>query len=134
MTDRTFRWGVTGGRTFSDWNLVAVVISALPDGVLVHGAASGADDLCAKWWTRMLDRIDEPHPADWGRECDARCTHPKREDDRGNYCPAAGPLRNQEMVDSGLDLLIVFPGGRGTADMVRRARAQDIEIREVGHG
>jgi len=118
------RIGVTGGRDFGDWNLVANTVHALPCGVLVHGNAPGADYLCAKWWTRMMGREDEPHPADWERDCDERCTHPPR---RGR-CPAAGPIRNQEMVDSGLDLLVAFPGGRGTADMVRRAKAAGIPI------
>ena len=36
---------------------------------------------------------------------------------------AAGPIRNQQMLDEGRPTLVVaFPGGRGTADMVRRAR------------
>lgn len=125
------RWGVTGGRRFADWNLVAKTIHALPPGVLVHGAAPGADDLCAKWWTRMMGRIDDPHPAEWWR-CDENCYHAKRTGPDGeNYCPAAGPRRNQEMVDSGLDLLIAFPGGRGTADMVDRAKRAGIEIRDL---
>lgn len=126
-SDAPLRIGVTGGRDFDDWNLVARVLDSLPDSVLVHGAASGTDEMCARWWTRMLQRVDEPHPADWRRTCDSRCAHRPRTDDEGiTYCPAAGPLRNQEMVDSGLDLLIVFPGGRGTADMVRRARTAEV--------
>lgn len=32
------------------------------------------------------------------------------------------------------DLVIAFPGGRGTADMVRRARAAGIEVREIKEG
>src|SRR5262249_16770583 len=34
----------------------------------------------------------------------------------------AGPLRNQRMLDEGKpDLVVAFPGGGGTKDMVRRA-------------
>ena len=41
---------------------------------------------------------------------------------------AAGHIRNQQMLDEGRPHLVVaFPGGRGTADMVRRARAAGIE-------
>jgi ABC-type branched-subunit amino acid transport system substrate-binding protein len=29
------------------------------------------------------------------------------------------------------DAVVAFPGGRGTADMVRQARAAGIEVREV---
>jgi len=35
------------------------------------------------------------------------------------------------MADAGADLCIAFPGGRGTADMVRRARAAGIPVRSV---
>jgi len=45
---------------------------------------------------------------------------------------AAGPIRNQRMINEGKpDLVIAFPGGKGTADMVRRARAAGIEVREI---
>lgn len=128
------RIGVTGGRDFADWNLVAKVVHALPYGVLVHGAASGADDLCAKWWTRMMGRPDEPHQADWGH-CGESCYHPVRTaPDGSNYCPAAGPRRNQQMVDSGLDLLVAFPGGRGTADMVLRAGSAGVPVLHAAWG
>lgn len=45
---------------------------------------------------------------------------------------AAGPIRNQQMLDEGKpDLVVAFPGGRGTADMVRRAREAGVEVMEV---
>ena len=44
----------------------------------------------------------------------------------------AGPIRNQRMLDDGKpDLGIAFPGGRGTADMVRRAREAGVETIQV---
>jgi len=47
---------------------------------------------------------------------------------------AAGPIRNQEMIDECKpDLVVAFPGGRGTADMVRRAKAAGIRVIEVQH-
>jgi hypothetical protein len=108
------RIGVTGGRDFDSWGLVVHALRQMPEGaVLVHGAARGADSLCAEWW-EMQERDDEPHPADWK-------AHGK----------AAGPIRNQEMVDSGLDLLLVFPGGRGTADMRSRAVAAGVPVLDV---
>ena len=45
--------------------------------------------------------------------------------------PAAGPIRNQQMLDVGLpDLVLAFPGGGGTRDMVRRARKMGVRVRE----
>jgi hypothetical protein len=108
------RFGVTGGRFYDDANQIELQLMCMPgDAVLVHGAASGADTLCAHTWADW-GGTTEPHPADW-------TTHGK----------AAGPLRNQEMVDSGLDLLIAFPGGRGTADMTRRAEKAGVPVRRV---
>ena len=106
------RVGVTGGRDFNDSKTVtfAVMSHCEPDDVIVSGAARGADTLAEE--AAHFFRLEvERHPADWN-------THGK----------AAGFIRNQEMVDSGLDLLIAFPGGRGTADMVARAKKAGIEV------
>lgn len=49
---------------------------------------------------------------------------------------AAGPIRNQLMLDSEIEhieecLLVAFPGGKGTADMVRRAMRFGIEVEDI---
>ncbi len=44
---------------------------------------------------------------------------------------AAGVIRNQAMLDYGIDLVLAFPGGRGTADMVRRARSAGVAVAAV---
>ena len=80
---------------------------------IVHGDARGADRLAADvamshgFWV-------EAHPAQWTRD--------------GN---AAGPKRNEMLAKLGADLCIAFPGGRGTADMVRRAEKHGIPVRRV---
>lgn len=44
----------------------------------------------------------------------------------------AGPERNARMLAEGKpDLVIAFPGGNGTADMVRRAKAAGVRVVEV---
>lgn len=44
----------------------------------------------------------------------------------------AGPLRNKRMlVERRPAVCIAFPGGRGTADMVRQARDAGVEVIEV---
>lgn len=125
------RIGVTGGRHFANFHLVVHTLRQMPaDATLVHGACSGADSLAAEWWGDIQGRAVEPHPANWDGSCRTECTPGHRRTVLGvpDRCPAAGPYRNQEMVDSGLDLLIAFPGGHGTADMVRRAKAAGVRV------
>lgn len=80
---------------------------------IVHGDAPGADRLAAAV-ALDLDCAVEAHPADWEL-----------------YGPGAGRMRNEEMALSGIDLCIAFAGGRGTDDMVRRARRHEIPTMEV---
>lgn len=127
---KPLRIAVTGGRDFDSWHLVVHTLRQMPeDAILVHGAASGADSQCAEWWD-MQGRVCEPHPADWTAPCRPTCKdgHRRTRPDGSDYCPAEGPYRNQRMVDSGLDLLIAFPGGRGTADMVRRCQEAGVRV------
>lgn len=114
---------VCGGRDFADRPLMSRTLSRFrPDNaasdvsnhILILGGARGADRLAEEWadtWG-LRKRI---YPADWER-------HGK----------AAGPIRNQRMIDEGKpDLVIAFPGGRGTADMVSRAKKAGIEVLEI---
>lgn len=136
MVGGRFRLGVTGGRAFGDLILVQRVFMTLNLGsrvTLVHGVASGADRLAKSVVEDLFPQWDlDPFPADWNRRCDDSCRHGvRRRRDGSVYCPQAGPIRNQEMVDSRLDLLVAFAGGDGTADMVRRARAAGILVLRV---
>lgn len=81
---------------------------------LIQGGATGADTMARDW----------------------AATHPeiKRYVCRANwdkYGLAAGPIRNAKMLEWGPDLVVAFAGGKGTADMVRRAKAAGIEVIEV---
>lgn len=81
---------------------------------VIHGAYKGADELADQWAAHRGIPV-ERFPADWKG--------------RGRK---AGPERNQRMIDQGHpDLVVAFPGGDGTADMMRRARAAGIEVIEV---
>lgn len=80
--------------------------------VVISGGAKGADtfgETWAKFWGIPVERF----PADWD-------THGK----------AAGHIRNQQMLASGVDIAIEFPGGRGTADMRRRLDKAGVEVIE----
>jgi hypothetical protein len=74
-----------------------------PGDVIVHGGAPGADSLAGDISGRVLGHDVEVHPAQWSK-----------------YGKAAGPIRNQEMLDSGIQFAIGFAGGRGTDDMTNR--------------
>jgi len=46
----------------------------------------------------------------------------------------AGPIRSGWMLRLKPDVVIAFPGGKGTADMVRQAKAAGVEVVEVTQG
>lgn len=101
-----------GGRNYRAAHHVNRVLDALPreDLTIVQGGASGADRL-AKDWAHTNDVPCEEYPAEWRK-----------------FGGAAGHIRNEKMLSTGIDLVVAFPGGRGTADMVRRAEAAGVRI------
>ncbi|WP_312313127.1 SLOG family protein [Sphingobium yanoikuyae] len=102
---------ICGGRTFNDQVAFARVMEGREPSVIINGGAAGADRL-ARMWAGYRAIATFTFPADWER-----------------MGPSAGPRRNQRMIDEGKpDLVIAFPGGRGTADMIRRARAAGIPV------
>ena len=80
---------------------------------IVHGGATGIDYLASEWAFRKNIRI-EMYPAHWK-------LHGK----------AAGPMRNQKMIESNPDMVIAFPGGRGTADMVQRTKNAKVPLLRI---
>lgn len=116
---------VCGPRDWGSKSTVSQVskrLDALRDDelVIIHGNARGVDRI-AMLWATMNSVREHPFPAD----CHT-------------YGKAAGPIRNQNMLDFGKpDLVIAFqPKGSktpGTQDMIRRARAAKVptEVIEV---
>lgn len=115
---------VCGGRDYRDqdhiWNTLCEIDARRgPITCVIHGAATGADTEAMIWaqTPRISGRkiFHAPFTADWHK-----------------HGRAAGPIRNQRMIDEGRpDIVIAFPGGRGTADMVACARRAGIEVVEV---
>lgn len=105
---------VTGGRDFSDRKLLFETLDRLHSthvfSVLIHGDASGADRLAGEWAAAAGVRV-EAHPAEWKK-----------------HGRAAGPIRNSMMLEEKPGLVIAFPGGKGTADMVRKAKAAGLTV------
>jgi len=106
---------VCGGRDFSDTDLLVAILDrlVLKGDVIVHGDAKGADSM-ADFYARSRGRDVIRVPARWD-----------------SYGKGAGPRRNAVIAALPLRLLIAFPGGVGTADMVKRARARGIPVEEV---
>ena len=101
---------VCGGRDFKMMASLWAALDALHEvrnfDLIITGGATGADSM-AHGWAMERGVPVATYPAQWGR-----------------YGRKAGPLRNEWMLKlSGADTVIAFPGGNGTADMVRRGRA-----------
>ena len=48
------------------------------------------------------------------------------------YGRAAGPIRNKQMLEEGKpDLVIAFPGGKGTGNMVKQAIDAGVEVQLI---
>lgn len=106
-----------GGRDYEDRKHVEAALAKLHarDGIdlLIHGGARGADTLAGAWAEEAKIPVCV-FPANW--------THQRT---------AAGPLRNISMLRFGQpDAVVAFPGGRGTADMVRRAKDAGVKVWE----
>jgi hypothetical protein len=110
---------VCGGRDYTDRARVDRILDRVhaERGIeaIIQGTARGADQLAAEWgWDRKV-RVCS-YPADWQM-------HGKK----------AGALRNQSMIDEGKpDAVIAFPGGAGTADMVKRSRDAGLPVWVIG--
>ncbi len=106
---------VCGGRDFTDsasaYKVLDAMHRALGIDVLIEGDARGADRI-AGYWARRNRVTNLKFRADWD-------AHGK----------AAGAMRNQKMLDEGKPThVLAFPGGRGTADMVRRADDAGVQV------
>jgi hypothetical protein len=110
---------VCGGRDCRDSAFVEKTLDRLlaargPFERLIHGAARGVDRIAGKW-ARDRGVLEWEFLPEWHR-ADAR----------------EGLSRNLRMIVAGApDLVVAFPGGLGTGNMVEQAKAADIEVLEV---
>lgn len=106
---------VCGGREYTDRNALYAALDRLHAErgftALIAGGARGADNLAAEW---ANDRgvPTEIYMAEWDR-----------------LGRKAGPIRNKRMLDEGKpDLVVAFPGGKGTAGMMELTRAANVAL------
>jgi hypothetical protein len=104
---------VCGGRDYNDDVLIykeldKLGLRPLVD-MIIHGGARGVDSI-AGWWADSLDIPCLRVPADW------------------RIGKAAGFYRNKHMLTYQPDLVLAFPGGKGTANMVQLAREAGLRV------
>lgn len=113
---------VCGGRDFDNEALMKFGFLLLTsDGETItemcHGGAKGADTLAGKY-AEEHNIPCKVYPADWEK-------HGKK----------AGFIRNHEMLISfDPDVVFAFPGGKGTAHMIRIAEAADYTVVQLSKG
>jgi hypothetical protein len=108
---------VCGGRHYRNDQAVRLILEAAlrwyAPLTIIAGGARGADRLARAW----ADERGVPcvtYPANWAL-----------------HGMSAGPIRNRQMLVEGKpDMVFAFPGGSGTADMVRQAREAGVLVLE----
>lgn len=104
---------VCGGRNFKDKGRVWLALDGIQPDSVCQGGATGADQLAKEWCLARRVKCHTFMP-DW--KMDGR---------------AAGPLRNQKMLDSFKpDVVLAFPGGKGTDCMKRKAIKAGVPVVE----
>jgi hypothetical protein len=106
---------VCGGRDFVDEGAMKSTLdkfhSTTPIICLIHGAARGADTLAAKWARENGIHVVE-FPALWA-----------------TYGRGAGRVRNRQMLVIGRpDIILAFPGGAGTQNMIDQSIRAGIKV------
>lgn len=111
---------ICGGRSFYNERLFnetmdKLIAATTPFTCIVHGGAPGADSLADRYARRHSIDV-KVYKADWT-----------------SYGRFAGPMRNEKMLDDNpdIELVIAFPGGFGTADMVKKAKKRKIIVLEI---
>jgi len=82
---------------------------------LMQGGATGVDTFAREWACTKPEIQRWTCKAEWDK-----------------YGPAAGSIRNARMLEWKPDLVIAFPGNRGTADMISKAYAAGVKVIKKG--
>ncbi len=109
---------VCGGRNFHKTDIVYTQLEWINQtyGIeeMCQGGARGVDTIAAGWagFMRVPNRT---YPAAWYE-----------------YGKNAGPIRNKHMLEHFKpDLVVAFPGGPGTANMIKLAEGAGVDVMKV---
>jgi hypothetical protein len=109
---------VCGSRDWNDFTTIKKYLEELKTTdnntqqpiTIIHGGCKGADSI-AGYLAGQLGFQVRVFKADWSK-----------------YGKAAGPIRNQQMLDEGHPNLDALENSKGTLDMVSRARKAEINV------
>lgn len=105
---------VCGGRDFTDFKMMERILDVLPITSAIEGGARGADTGYKQYAERRGIPVSS-FPAQWDK-----------------HGRSAGPIRNKQMLDEGRpELVIAFPGGKGTRNMIDQAIKAGIEVKII---
>ena len=117
-----YRVLVCGGRDFNDAEKLVEKLDLLREEheakgnrvVVIHGDAKGADYLANSWAEFHKLKIKK-FPANWKK-----------------FGKAAGHIRNAQMLEeSSPDVVVAFPGGRGTQNMIQQAEKYGVPVIKI---
>jgi hypothetical protein len=111
---------VCGGRDYKNRRRVFEELDQIhaetPITLVIEGGASGADSLAFQWAQGKFRPV-VTHFADWA-----------------TLGKAAGPVRNSEMLKRYKpDVVLAFPGGLGTANMIKQATEAGVRVIHGDH-
>lgn len=111
---------VCGGRDYDNLTELTKYLDTLHEDVhitkVIHSGARGAD-MKAGMWAMHRGIPVEVFQALWN-------VHRR----------AAGPIRNQQMIDQKPDFVVAFKGGAGTTNMVSLAEQRGVIVKKVNWG
>ena len=131
---------VCGGRTYDDrdsvWRTLDDYQRRYGPVTIIQGGATGADALAKEWCYRQPNVTLISVPANW-EDLSPPDAVIRTRADGSKYDANAGIRRYAEMLDEKPDLVLAFPGNRGTRQILRRAEdakknGMPIKIKKVG--
>lgn len=130
---------IAGGRNYKFTAKDVAALNAIHRGVVVSGVVSGkapGADTYGEWWAKRNKIPVLPFPADWDDITTPGAVIRSRPDG-SLYNAVAGLMRNTEMAAYVRECkggCVLFPGGDGTNDMYRKAKAADLTIYDFRGG
>lgn len=111
---------ICGDRNWTDGGLIYQLLADVDAACVIEGKCRGADQLACKA-AEALNIPVQSFPADWGR-----------------YGGAAGPIRNQQMLDEGKPNIVWafhddLTRSAGTKNMIQLATKARVLIKHIAH-